>query len=58
MTEQTPLERAARECPDLRGNPVDVIEWLAEQAGRELDPEWLAYWRDYCEQPADAALGE
>jgi hypothetical protein len=38
--------------PSLTGNPVDVLVWLAEQAGRELNPDWVAFWRAYCEQPA------
>jgi hypothetical protein len=36
---------------DLTSNSVDVIEWLAKQAGHTLNPEWMAYWRAYCEQP-------
>jgi hypothetical protein len=37
---------------ELTGNPVDVIKWLANEAGRKLDFNWVAYWRAYCEQPA------
>lgn len=45
--------------PDLATcNPIDVLELLAAKAGHRLDPEWLAYWREYCAQPVESDLGE
>jgi hypothetical protein len=46
------VPRDTRPMPDIAtANPVDVLEWLANRAGRPLDPEWLSAMRTYCEEP-------
>lgn len=44
------------EQPKWTDHPVDVLKWFAQQAGREIEPEWEARIRAVCDEPARAEL--
>jgi hypothetical protein len=53
MTDKTPLE-----APDFaKCNPVDALEWLANQVGLKINPYWAMRMREHCDQPVKVTGG-